>query len=126
MTATRSPDPSLSLPRKEEEVSGKKSKRDPYRVSPLSGEPAASARRRGETNAERNGEPLAEGTKPQCQPIDLRCSLRGPLLRREKNKLIEGAESLGWVEEKRKKDEGRTERRSGLSLIRREMEPRFS
>lgn len=30
-----------------------------------------------------------EGTKPQCQPIDLRCSLRGPLLRREKNKLIE-------------------------------------
>lgn len=100
MTATRSPDPSLSLPRKEEEVSGKKSKRDPYRVSPLSGEPAASARRRGETkreteNGERNGEPLAEGTKPQCQPIDLRCSLRGPLLRREKNKLIEGAESLG-------------------------------
>lgn len=28
------------------------------------------------------------GTKPQCQPIDLHCSLRGPLLRREKNKLI--------------------------------------
>ena len=41
-----------------------------------------------------------EGTKPQCQPIDLRCSLRGPLLRREKNKLIErrgrGAEEEKW------------------------------
>lgn len=43
------------------------------------------------------------GTKPQCQPIDLRCSLRGPLLRREKNKLIEGA--VVREEEKRKKEE---------------------
>lgn len=49
-----------------------------------------------------------EGTKPQCQPIDLRCSLRGPLLRREKNKLIErGSEENGRRE--RKRNEGKKE-----------------
>lgn len=49
-----------------------------------------------------------EGTKPQCQPIDLRCSLRGPLLRREKNKLIErrSGEEGGRGETKVEKSEG--------------------
>lgn len=42
----------------------------------------------------------AAGTKPQCQPIDLRCLLRGPLLRREKNKLIEEG---GWSEREEQK-----------------------
>lgn len=42
-----------------------------------------------EANIREKRRTTGEGTKPQCQPIDLRCSLRGPLLRREKNKLIE-------------------------------------
>lgn len=57
-----------------------------------------------------------EETKPQCQPIDLRCSLRGPLLRREKNKLIE---RRGGERERRngggkeRRGEGRMEGRRG-------------
>lgn len=61
-----------------------------------------------------------ERTKPQCQPIDLRCSLRGPLLRREKNKLIErGGGESGRRERRWKREEvvgrrdGRKRRRSG-------------
>lgn len=57
-----------------------------------------------------------EGTKPQCQPIDLRCSLRGPLLRREKNKLIErrgGERERGNEGGKERRGEGRMEGRRG-------------
>lgn len=57
-----------------------------------------------------------EGTKPQCQPIDLRCSLRGPLLRREKNKLIErrsGKRERRNEGGKERRGEGRLEGRRG-------------
>jgi len=54
-----------------------------------------------------------EGTKPQCQPIDLRCSLRGPLLRREKNKLIERGSEGERENGTEKEDERRTGERRG-------------
>lgn len=61
------------------------------------------------------------GTKPQCQPIDLRCSLRGPLLRREKNKLIgrgeEEKQKKGEVKGKRETERERKEKEKGRGSL---------
>lgn len=65
------------------------------------------------------------GTKPQCQPIDLRCSLRGPLLRREKNKLIGkggGREAEERRSERQKRDREREKRERERQRISREAE----
>lgn len=68
-----------------------------------------------------------EGTKPQCQPIDLRCSLRGPLLRREKNKLIErGSEENGRRERGGGKERKRGGRRKEMPSEKKERSERVS
>ena len=71
----------------------------------LDGDRGMSGTTGAEANIREKRRTTGEGTKPQCQPIDLRCSLRGPLLRREKNKLIEEGGAVVREEEKRKKEE---------------------